>query len=116
MADSTATGRKAERAAAAYLELRGFRILELNWRQPRCEIDIVARSKQGVIYLVEVKYRKNSHHGSGLDYVTATKLKQMRYAAESWVNESKYAGQYQLAAIEVAGPEFAIEHFIDDIV
>jgi putative endonuclease len=112
---STGTGRKAERAAGNYLEMRGFHILEMNWRRPRCEIDIVAR-KGEVIYLVEVKYRKNAHQGSGLDYVTATKLKQMRYAAESWVDESKYIGEYQLAAIEVAGPEFAIEHFIDDIV
>ena len=112
---STNTGRKAERAAANYLEMRGFHILEMNWRRPRCEIDIVAQ-KSHVIYLVEVKYRKNNHQGSGLEYVTVTKLRQMRYAAESWVDESKYAGQYQLAAIEVAGPEFAIEHFIDDIV
>jgi putative endonuclease len=95
--------------------MRGFHILEMNWRRPRCEIDIVAR-KNNVIYLVEVKYRKNNNQGSGLEYITATKLKQMRYAAESWVDESKYTGEYQLAAIEVAGPEFAIEHFIEDVV
>jgi putative endonuclease len=112
---TTNTGRKAERAAANYLEMRGFHILEMNWRRPRCEIDIVAR-KNNVIYLVEVKYRKNNNQGSGLEYITATKLKQMRYAAESWVDESKYTGEYQLAAIEVAGPEFAIEHFIEDVV
>jgi putative endonuclease len=112
---TTNTGRKAERAAANYLEMRGFHILEMNWRRPRCEIDIVAR-KDDVIYLVEVKYRKNNNQGSGLEYITATKLKQMRYAAETWVDEGKYTGEYQLAAIEVAGPEFAIEHFIDEVV
>lgn len=111
---TTNTGRKAERAAANYLEMRGFHILEMNWRRPRCEIDIVAR-KSNAIYLVEVKYRKNNNQGSGLEYITATKLKQMRYAAESWVDESKYTGEYQLAAIEVAGPEFAIEHFIENV-
>ncbi len=112
---TTNTGKKAERAAGSYLEMRGFTILEMNWRRPRCEIDIIAR-KDKVIYLVEVKYRKSNDYGSGLEYVTATKLRQMRYAAESWVDESKYDGQYQLAAVEVAGPEFAIEHFIEDIV
>lgn len=112
---STNTGRKAERAAGNYLEMRGFRILEMNWRRPRCEIDIVA-SKNNAIYLIEVKYRKTDAHGSGLEYVTPTKLRQMRFAAESWVDESKYTGEYQLAAIEVAGPGFVIEHFIEDVV
>jgi putative endonuclease len=94
--------------------MRGFHILEMNWRRPRCEIDIVA-TKDKVVYLVEVKYRKNNNQGSGLEYITATKLKQMRYAAETWVDEGKYTGEYQLAAIEVAGPEFAIEHFIENV-
>lgn len=111
---STDTGRKAERAAANYLEMRGYKILEMNWRRPRCEIDIVARKKD-VVYFVEVKYRKNDHQGSGLEYVTATKLKQMRYAAESWVEDSKYTGEYQLAAIEVSGPAFTIEHFVENV-
>ncbi len=112
---STDTGHKAERAAANYLEMRGYEVLELNWRRPRCEIDIIAR-KKGLMYFVEVKYRKNDHHGSGLDYITADKLQRMRNGAERWVDEEKYRGEYQLAAVEVAGADFVVEHFIDDIV
>jgi hypothetical protein len=40
----------------------------------------------------------------------------MRRGAESWVVEEKYRGNYQLAAVEVGGAEFIVEHFIDDIV
>jgi putative endonuclease len=112
---STDSGRKAERAAANYLEMRGFTVLEQNWRRPHCEVDIVAR-KAGVVYFVEVKYRRNSAQGGGLEYVTDTKLRRMRRGAESWVTEEKYRGSYQLAAVEVGGAEFIVEHFIDDIV
>lgn len=111
---TTETGKKAERAAANYLEMRGFTILEMNWRRPRSEIDIIA-SKAGVIYFVEVKYRKNDHQGSGLDYITGSKLQRMQRGAYYWVDETKYTGEFQLAAIEVAGAEFTVEHFIDNV-
>lgn len=111
---TTETGRKAERAAANYLEMRGFTIMELNWRRPRAEIDIIA-SKQHVTYFVEVKYRKNDNQGSGLDYITDSKLKRMQRGAYYWVDETKYTGEFQLAAIEVAGPTFTVEHFIDNV-
>lgn len=111
---TTQTGKMAERAGANYLEMRGFKILELNWRRPHCEVDIIAQ-KGRVIYFVEVKYRKNDNQGTGLEYVTSTKLRRMQRGAESWVGESKYGGRYQLAAIEVTGPSYAIEHFIDNV-
>ncbi len=111
---SVDTGRKAEQAAATYLEMRGYQVVERNWRRPRCEIDIVAR-KDGVIYFVEVKYRRNHDQGGGLEAITPTKLKQMRYAAMSWREESKYFGQSQLAAIELSDPDFAVISFIDNV-
>ena len=111
---TTETGRKAERAAAVYLEMRGFKIIEQNWRRPRCEIDIVA-SKDGVVHFVEVKYRFKDDQGSGIDAITPTKLKQMQRAAWSWVDESKWRGEYVLSAVEISGPEFAILGFIENV-
>ena len=111
---STETGRKAERAAATYLEMRGYKVLEQNWRRPRCEIDIIAQ-KDGVIYFVEVKYRRNDHQGNGLEAIMATKLKQMRYAAESWREETKYRGETQLAAVEISGSKYTVIGFIDNV-
>jgi putative endonuclease len=108
------TGHKAEQAAANYLEMRGFKVLELNWRRPHCEVDIIA-SKDRVVYFVEVKYRRTNNQGGGLDYVTNSKLQRMRRGAQSWVEENKYSGEHQLAAIEVAGRDFVVEHFIDNV-
>ena len=111
--NTTYIGRKAEAAAAMYLNMRGFQILEQNYRRPRCEIDIIAQ-KGDAVYFVEVKYRRNDDQGGGLEAITPSKLRQMRYAAEVWVQESKWAGPYQLAAIELAGPEFSVLSFIDN--
>lgn len=112
---STETGRKAEAAAKAYLEMRRFEVVEQNFRRPRCEIDIVA-TRDGVAYLIEVKYRRTDSQGSGLEYITASKLRQMRYAAEIWVDEYKWQSDYRLSAIEVTGKDFVIMHFIEDVI
>lgn len=112
--NSTITGRKAEAAAGVYLEMRGYKIVEMNFRRPRCEIDIVA-TKDDTVYFVEVKYRRNDMQGSGLEAITATKLKQMAYAAEVWVQETKWQGPFQLAGIELSGPDFTIMGFIDNV-
>ena len=111
---TTETGRKAEAAARVYLEMRGYQIVEHNWRRPRCEIDIVAK-KDGVIYFAEVKYRFNDEQGGGLEAITKSKLKQMQYAAKTWIEEHKWTGQSSLAAVEIAGSNFVVMGFIDNV-
>lgn len=111
--NTTQTGLKAEKAACAYLEMRGYKILEQNFRRPNTEVDIIA-SKDGVIYFVEVKYRNNYDQGGGLEAITPTKLKRMQHGASSWVVETKWAGPVQLAVVELAGPEFMVMAFIDN--
>lgn len=110
---TTVTGKKAEHAAANYLEMRGFTILEMNWRRPHAAVDIIAR-KDDVIFFVEVKYRKADTQNN-FEEVTSSKMLRMRRGAESWVTDSKYNGRYQLATVEVVGHDFAIEHFIDNV-
>ena len=101
-------------AAKVYLEMRGFEIVEQNFRRPRCEIDIIAR-KNGVIQFVEVKYRKNYDQGGGFDAITITKLNQMRRGAIIWMEESKWQKGYLLSAVEVAGSDFQIMSFVEDL-
>lgn len=113
--NTTKTGRQAEAAARVYLEMRGYEIVEQNYRRANCEIDIVAR-KGGHIYFVEVKYRKTDGQGGGLEAITASKLKQMTRAAYTWVDEYKWHGAYQLAAVELAGENFTVMGFIDNVI
>ncbi|MDL2342061.1 MAG: YraN family protein [Patescibacteria group bacterium] len=109
----TEIGKKAEIAASAYLEMRGFLILERNFRRPRCEIDIIAQ-KDNAVHFVEVKYRRTDDQGSGFDAITSAKLRQMARGAHIWIDETKWHGEYVLSAIEVSGPTFAIMGFIEN--
>lgn len=106
-------GNQAEIAAKVYLEMRGYKIIEQNWRRPRAEIDIVAK-KDGRLYFVEVKYRHGNEQGSGFDAITSTKLKQMQKAAWLYVDEEKWRGEYSLAAIELTGQDFTVMSFIEN--
>lgn len=107
-------GREAEDVAVRYLKGHRFEILSQNWRTRYCEIDIVAKKKK-IIYFVEVKYRKSEAQGSGLEYITDNKLKQMKKAAEFWVSDSVWNGDYRLSAIEVSGDNFEVSNFIESL-
>lgn len=111
---STDTGRKAERAAAVYLEMRGFKIIEQNWRRPNCEIDVIA-SKDNVLHFIEVKYRARDDQGSGFDSITQSKVRQMQRSAWAYVDETEYTGKYTLSAIELGGPKFSVLSFAEDV-
>jgi len=108
------TGHDAEKHAAKYLASLGYKIHDLNWKTRFCEIDIVAE-KSKTIYFVEVKYRKSSAFGSGLDYITPKKLNQMKFAAEMWVSSHDWKEDYQLAAIELTGPDFKVANYLTNI-
>lgn len=73
-------GCHSENIVANYLIREGHNILDRNWKTKFCEIDIVSQ-KNGTIYFTEVKYRKNSIQGTGLDNITKKKLKQMKFAS-----------------------------------
>lgn len=104
-------GRDAEDASANFLFAKGYKILDRNWRTRWCEIDIVA-IKNKIVYFVEVKYRKNSIYGDGLDAISVTKLRQMNFAADLWVNSNQWNGTYELAVISATGKPVNIENFI----
>jgi putative endonuclease len=110
---TTERGRRAESAAKTYLEMRGFSIIEQNFRRPRCEIDIVAM-KNNVVHLVEVIYRHDDADSVSLEAITATKLRQMRFAADIWVEETKWHSGYVLSTIEITGEDYSIMSFVEN--
>lgn len=109
---STATGRQAEDAAADFLRTKGHKILAQNWRTRWCEIDIVVQ-KGNVIYFVEVKYRRNSYHGDGLEYITPSKLRQMHFSAEVWMASHKTDQDYGMLAVSVTGQPPVVQEVIE---
>ncbi len=105
-------GKQAETVAADYLVAKRYKIIDRNWRNRYGEIDIIVE-RDDCLFFVEVKYRSSSSQGSGIDYITPKKYKQMAFAAEMWVHDHRYEGQYRLAALEVSGPLFQVTSYIE---
>jgi putative endonuclease len=106
-------GKNAEDSVANYLMSQGFKVLEQNWKTPKCEIDIIA-IKDNCIYFVEVKYRGTNLQGDGFEYVTPAKIKQMSYAANLWVATNNWEGEYCLSAAAVSGFDYSVD-FIEEL-
>ncbi len=109
---TTFTGQSAELAVANILKEAGYKMLDQNWKTPRCEIDIIAK-KNDVIYFVEVKYRDSQNQGSGFSYITPKKLSQITFAARVWCQENNWSGDYRLLGAEVSGEDFSNTEIIE---
>jgi uncharacterized protein (TIGR00252 family) len=101
---TTFIGKKAEARVAEFLNNEGYKILAQNWRTKVCEIDVVAK-KEDIVYFIEVKYRSSEKQGGGLEYITPKKLNQIHFAAQIWVQQNNWNGDYRLLAAAVSGSE-----------
>ena len=79
-----AVGRYGERVAAAYLERKGWDVLDRNWRGRDGELDIVALDA-GALVVVEVKTRRGLGYGHPAEAVTARKLARLRRLTAQWL-------------------------------
>lgn len=85
------TGQQGEDLAAAYLESKGYTILERNYFFERSEVDLVAYAGQYIVF-VEVKTRSKGGFGSPEDAVTPQKKQNIFKASEAWLYERKMDG------------------------
>ncbi|WP_319518799.1 YraN family protein [uncultured Martelella sp.] len=85
-------GRRAERLAAFYLRLKGYRILTTRFKCHAGEIDIVARKGDLAIF-VEVKARRSEQ--LAIDAVTASAQRRIRSASDIWL--SRQADAHRLS-------------------
>ena len=74
-------GRRAENAAALWLQMKGYRILDRRARTPACEIDIIA-TKKNMLVFVEVKSRRTQE--TALESVTPQLRRRIEQAARIW--------------------------------
>ena len=94
-------GQFAENLVAKYLQSRGHIIIAHNFKTKTYEIDLIS-TQNDKIYFTEVKYRKNTTHGSALTQITPAKQRQMHYAAEKFLNNHPEYRSFQ-PLLAVAG-------------
>lgn len=106
-------GDRAEKVVAEYLQKKGHKILERNWKTKFCEIDIVSQ-KDETIYFTEVKYRKNANQGGGIAAITPKKLRQMKFAAEYFALKHQLTDtNLRLAGVDVAGYDYQVGQWFE---
>jgi putative endonuclease len=77
-------GAAAERAAADYLQAHGYRVLAVNQRVGRGELDLIV-CRGPVLAFVEVKARRTKACGAPEDAVGPQKRRQVARLAELWL-------------------------------
>ena len=96
-----ALGKAYEEKAAAFLESRGYEILERNFSSPGGEIDLIARDGQYLVF-VEVKYRADASKGNPLVAVGPAKQERVRRTA-AWYLMKKGISQEVPCRFDVVG-------------
>ena len=80
-------GKRGEDAAARYLRMLGYEILERNWKCPAGEADIIARDGCTLVF-VEVKTRTNLKKGLPSEAITPQKRARYERIAGWYLHDS----------------------------
>ena len=97
------TGILGEKLANGFLKKRGYHILEINYRCPEGEIDIVAKHRDCLVF-IEVRTKKSLEFGSPEESITPAKQERMRATASRYYqthNDLPLLCQIDVVAIEL---------------
>ncbi len=118
MAKHLETGQLGEIAAAEFLEQKGWRIAERNWRSGRAEVDLIAWSEEEILVFVEVKTRtgEGSGYGGPEESVDAKKQDMLVRAAGAYMESIDYNWEIRFDVVAVIlkhGKVLEIRHVED---
>lgn len=111
---SNPTARRGEEIASHYLQKKGYKIIERNFRKGYGELDIIAVYK-GVLVFVEVKTRTSQEFGSPLEAIAPWKLRALIKTVQFYkMTHRNLPEQMRIDAISVmlfpGGEEEKVEH------
>ena len=115
MLSKTKKGTIGENLAVDYLEKKGYRILQRNYRFEHGEIDIVAEDGN-VLVFVEVKARLSKEFGEPEDAVTPRKREKIRSTANGYLFENNIDEKecrFDVVAIDYQKNKTEIRHIED---
>jgi putative endonuclease len=113
--DTRRRGELGETIAAAFLAIKGYEIIDKNYRYARREVDLVARVG-GHIVAVEVKLRRGNRFGRSAEAVDARKLARIRTALTGMIKDTgwRLSPRIDVVAIDLddAGERMVVEHIV----
>jgi len=102
MAAHNDTGKWGEDLAVAYLEKKGYTIVERDWKSGRRDIDIIALDDDVVVF-VEVKTRRNRLYGEPEDAIDYYKLQNLQQAISHYVKFKHIRQEIRFDIISIVG-------------
>lgn len=114
MAEHNITGSIGEQAAANYLQEKGYKVLETNWKYLRTELDIILQ-KDGMLVVAEVKTRTSSDYGEPELAVDIKKQKNLVKAANAYViqNNLNMVVRFDIVSVLTGNGKPVINHIRD---
>ena len=113
--NTRASGELGERIASAFLELKGYEVLDRNFRYARREIDLVVRDGNDIV-AVEVKMRRGRNYGSAVEAVGRRKVERIQLALAGLVKNSGSGlrPRIDVVAIDVSEnrERMSVEHYV----
>jgi putative endonuclease len=114
MAEHNETGKKGEEIAADFLKELGYKILEINWRSGKNEIDIIAMDGS-ILVVAEVKTRQSNAFGEPEVAVTRDKQRSLIRAANNYILKNRIEAEvrFDIIAILMGKKGETVHHIID---
>ncbi|MFY9184705.1 YraN family protein [Limnohabitans sp.] len=106
-----ARGDAGEDEALAYLQARGLRLLQRNYRTPGRgggEIDLIMQSADGTVVFVEVRKRSRTDHGGAAASIGHAKQRRIIFAAHHYLLRWRQLppARFDVVTIEANGPQW----------
>ncbi len=92
------TGRWGENIAKKYLQDKGYRIVEQNYKTRYAEIDLIAQHKD-ILVFVEVRTRIGEQFGRPEESLNRSKMNKLIKNAEAYVARKRYNKRYRIDAV-----------------
>ncbi|MFY7980771.1 MAG: YraN family protein [Limnohabitans sp.] len=108
---SKARGDAGEDEALAYLQERGLRLLQRNYRTPGRgggEIDLIMQATDGTVVFVEVRRRSRTDFGGAAASIGHQKQRRIIFAARHYLLQWRQLppARFDVVSIEVHGPQW----------
>ena len=103
MAAHNELGKWGEDLAVAYLQEKGYQLIERDWKSGRRDIDIIAKDETGAIVFVEVKTRRSRVFGEPEEAIDYRKMQSLQQAINHYIKFRHINSDVRFDIISIVG-------------
>jgi putative endonuclease len=96
-------GKWGEDLATAYLQGKGYAIIERDWKSGHRDIDIIAKDETGTIVFVEVKTRRSRVFGEPEEAIDHRKMQSLQQAINHYIKFRHINSEVRFDIVSIVG-------------